>query len=212
MLNNDPNNLDFKFDLIFRYAGWGMKEEAKKIVYTLPSEAYYTQDLTMKYVLEGEEWIQDTRIRIIRFTIMLCDFIRAYVNKVYCEPLQKIEGIKAVMQIESIALPISGNEIDLIQRAYQNISIAGLYCEAGDSENALAHAEKAARDAMCHIEYMYKPDENGNNYYPESTPRNLPWRLWEDHLTKPQFDIIRNDGRFIKCFELLKANSRELKS
>ena len=100
---------------------------------------------------------------------------------------------------------------DSVGSAFGNIGTAKLYCEAGDIENALEHLEKATQDSMHHIDVMDKTCEDGSNYYSWSTPRNLPWVLWEDHLTKPQFDIIRNHERFIKCFELLKANSRELK-
>jgi transcriptional regulator with XRE-family HTH domain len=212
VLNNDPNNLLFKFELIFQYAEWGMKEEAKKIVYTLPSEAYFTQDMTMKYVVEGEELINDLRLRIVRFTIMLSDFIGLYANKADLNTLEKIECRKAVIQIENLPSAVANcTWIDTAARAHRNAGIAELYCEVGDIDNALEYVENATQDAMRHIEHIYKPDEDGNNYFPESTPRNLPWRLWEDHLMKPQFDIVRNDERFVKCFDLLKANSRELK-
>jgi len=58
---------------------------------------------------------------------------------------------------------------------------------------------------------MNQTYENGNNYFPWPTPRNLCWILWEDHLMKPLFDIVRDDERFIKCFETLKASSREIR-
>lgn len=201
-----------KWQLFNQYVKWGMKEEAKKIVYTLPSEAYYTQDLTLGYVLEGEEWLQNQKLRIIRFTIMLCDFINAYATKADLDTLQKIECLKAVMQIKSLTKPIHGDEGGThIENAFQNICIAELYCEAGDIENALNYVEKATQESMYHIDIMDKTNEDGSNYFAWSTPRNLCWILWEDHLMKSQFDIIRSNERFIKCFELLKSNSRELK-
>ncbi|MCL2518256.1 MAG: helix-turn-helix domain-containing protein [Oscillospiraceae bacterium] len=211
IINNNPNNLGIKWELIRQYSIGGMKEEAKKIVYTLPSEAYFTQDLTMKYVLEGEELTNDLKLRIIRFTIILCDLIGMYANTADLDLLQTIECMKAVQQIENLALPIAGEKTDHINNAFNNIHIAKLYCEASEIENALLYVEKAVQDSMYHLEIMYTPDEHGNNSFPWSTPRNLPWILWKDHLMKPQFDIIRNDERFIKCFELLKANSHELK-
>jgi len=199
-----------KWLLIRQYAKWDMKKQAKKIVCSLPSEAYYTQELTLKYVLEGEEWLKDQLQRMIRFTIMLCGFISEYTQKAELDALQKIEYNKAVMQIERLVYPMCNEEIDVINQAFQHIGIAELYCEAGDSENAVKYAELATRDAMQHIEQMYQTTETGNNYYPWPTPRNLCWILWEDHLMKEQFDPVRGDERFIQCFEMLKENSREL--
>ena len=82
--------------------------------------------------------------------------------------------------------------------------------EASDGASALDYVEKATQDAMLHVEQIYETTGSGSNYYPHATPRNLPWVFWEDHLSKPLFDIIRSDERFVKCFEQLKANSREL--
>ena len=199
-----------KYLLIRQYAKWDMKAEAKKIVYSLPEEAYYTQELTMQYVLEGEEWLKDQVWRIERFSIMFCDFIGEYIHKAGLAALKKIEYIKAIMQIESLTNEISGEEENGIGNAFYHVDIAQLYCEAGDAENALAYVEKATQDSMDHIDQMDQTTETGNNFYPWPTPRNLPWILWEDHLAKAKFDLIRGDERFVKCFDLLRENSREL--
>jgi len=118
------------------------------------------------------------------------------------------------MQIHNLVSSIIYGESSLvnhIDRAFHNICIAELYCEAGDGENAINYVEKATQDAMHHIDVMDQTDENGNNYFPWPTQRNLCWILWEDYLMKPQFDIIRKDERFIKCFDLIKSHSKELK-
>jgi len=206
-----------EYQLIRQYAKWDMKEQAKKIVYSLPKDAYYTQELTMKYVLEGEEWLKDQVWRIERFSIMFCDFIGEYIHKAEhhkgkLDIQKKIKWSKAIMQIEALTIDISGEEECGIGNAFHHVCIAEMYCEAGDAENALASVELATRDSMDHIEQMDKVTETGNNYYPWPTPRNLPWILWEDHLMKPEFDLIRSDERFVKCFDLLKENSRELMS
>ena len=208
--------LGHKFLLIRQYAGWDMKEEAKKIVYSLPSEAYFTQDYTLKYVLEGEEWLGNQKLRIIRFWVILHDFISEYTSKTDFNALQKIKSANAKKQIGNLIDGIIYDENeresqkDHLGEAFYNIRIAELYCEAGDTANALEYVEKATRESVYHIESMDKTNADGSNYFAWETPRNLPWILWEDNLMKPQFDIIRNDERFIKCFELLKANSREL--
>jgi hypothetical protein len=107
---------------------------------------------------------------------------------------------------------ITGEKIEPIGYALEQADLAGLYCQAGDIENALDNVEKAAQASMSHIEQMNKPNEtDGSNYYPWATRRNLPWIIWEDYLTRPQFDIVRDNKRFIKCLDELKANSRELK-
>ena len=202
----------FAFSFIMQLSRWGMKEETKNLVYKLPAEAYDTQDLTMKFVLEGEELINDYKLRIVRFAIMLSDFISGYSNEADLDIMQKIECRKAVMLVESLPSTIVDSTwVDTVARTFQNIGIAELYCEAGDIENALNYVENAVQDSMHHIEQAHKTEEDGSNYLPRTTPRNLCWILWEDNLTKPQFDVIRNEERFTKCFELLKSNSRELK-
>jgi len=211
IINNNPNDWGIKYQLIEQYAKWGMKEEAKKILITMPAEIWDTQEPWWGLVLDGEEWQKNQRHRIIRATMLLTYFINAYGSEGDLDILQKIECRKAEMQIEGLAIALSGDDVDTVHRAFMNIGISGLYCEAGDIENALNYLENATQDSMDHIEQMHKTNDDGSNYYAWSTPRNLPWILWEDHLMKPQFDIIRNHERFIKCFELLKANSHELK-
>ena len=211
IINNNPADWGIKVQLIRQYTQWNMKEKAKKILNTLPAEAWDTQEPWTGLLLDGEEWQKDTQLRIIRFTILLCYFIGNYSNRADLDILQKIECRKAIMQIESLTSPMSGNNIDSVDSAFSNISIAGLYCEANDKENALDYVEKATRDSMNHIEQMDKTNNDGSNYMAWSTPRNLPWILWEDNLIKPWFDFIRTEERFIKCLDLLKANSRELK-
>ncbi|MDR2686976.1 MAG: helix-turn-helix domain-containing protein [Oscillospiraceae bacterium] len=198
-----------KFLLIRQYAKWGMKDQAKKIVDSMPTEAYYTQDLTLKYVLEGEEWLRNQENSMVRFTIILMGIIDDYGQRADLDALRKIEYTKAAMQIESLVYPLCGEEPDRINRAFLHIRIAALYCEAGKAEEALTHVEKATQDAMHHVSQMYQTTEEGNNYYPWDTKRNLCWILWEDHLTKADFDLICGDERFAKCFDLLKENSRE---
>jgi len=201
-----------KFQLIRQYTAWNMTVEAEKIVLSLPAEAYFTQDLTMQYVLEGDRLRDDLKLRIIRFTIMLCDFIKAYAYKTDMTPAQKAECIITAMQIENLTSPISGVDIDYVDSAFQNTNIAALYCEAGDTQNALSHIEKATDNAMKHKDYMYKTNDDGSNYLPWATPRNLCWILWEDKLTDSMFDFIRDDKRFISCLEQLKTNSHEVKN
>ena len=210
-----------KIDLIQLYVKWGMKEEAKKILNTMPGEIWDAKEVWYGCILEGEKWRKHQQVTMIRITVLLSHFIGEYKNKAGLEPLQKIECIKILRQIGNIMAPITSDVVssfhddveapDYVDSAFGNISLAGLYCEVGDIENALDCVEKGTRDSMHHIDVMDKTNADGSNYMAWSTPRNLPWLLWEDHLMKPQFDIIKNHERFIKCFELLKSNSRKLK-
>ena len=199
-----------KWQLIRQYAKWDMKEQAKKIVFSLPEEIFYNQDVTLKYVLEGEEWLRHHENTMVRLTIIMAGIIDEYGQRAELDALGKIEYTKAAMQIESLVYPLCGEEIDLINRAFLHMRIAALYCEAGRAEEALTHVEQAAQDAMHHVGQMYQTTAEGNNYYPWETKRNLCWILWEDHLTKAEFDLIRGDERFAACVGLLKGNSREL--
>ena len=198
-----------KFQLFRQYVKWGMKEEAKKILKTLPSEVWYTQDVNAGAVLEGEEWLRNQRLRIVRFSILLCDFIGAYAHKADLDILQKIEWFKTVIQIEDFISPLT-DSVDHVNRAFQNIHIAELYSEIDDLDNTLRYIENATQESLYHTHMMDQTDKQGNNYFPWPTSRNLCWILWEDHLMKFQFDKIRGNERFIECLELLKSNSREL--
>jgi hypothetical protein len=179
-------------------------------VYSLPEEIFYNQDVTLKYVLEGEEWLRHHENTMVRLTIILMGIVDEYGRRADLDALRKIEYTKAAMQIESLVYPLCGEEIDRINRAFLHVRIAALYCEAGKAEEALAHVEKATRDAMHHVDQMYQTTAEGNNYSPWETKRNLCWILSEEHLLKTEFDLIRGEERFIKCFDLLKENSREL--
>jgi len=200
-----------KIQLIQLYVKWGMKEEARKILDTMPGEIWDAKEVWYGCILEGEEWKKNQEVTMMRIMVLLSHFIGEYSPKSGWSPLQKIECQKSVKKICSLIGYDDDEAEDSVGSALGNIGTAGLYCEAGDIENALDYVEKATHDSMYHIDQMDKTGADGSNYYAWSTPRNLPWILWEDHLMKPQFDIIRNDERFIKCFELLKSNSKELK-
>ena len=200
-----------KYILFKQYVAWGMKEEARKILHTMTSEIWQTQDVLEGDLLEGEEWRQNRLLQIIRAKNLLCEFIGDYRHKADLEPIREIEAVKTEMQIDCLINSLTGEKSDHVHSSYQNIRIAELYCKANDADSALTYVERATDDSMHHVEIMHQPDENGNNYFPWATPRNLCWILWEDHLIYPHFDIIRSSERFVKCFELLKSNSRELK-
>jgi len=211
LINNNPNNWGIKYQLVERYAEWGMKDNAKRILDTMPAEIWDSQEPWAGLLLEGEEWLKNQKSRILRARYYLEWLIGVYIDKADLDALKKIEHRKAKLQIESLIDEMVGHSVEHIELAFININFAQSYCEAGDIENALAHLEKGTQDAMHHIDVMDKTnDDDGGNYMAWSTRRNLPWILWQDHLTKPQFDIIRNDERFVKCFEWLKANSKEL--
>ena len=211
-LTDYKQSLGHRVQLIEQYAKWGMKEQAKKLLDTLPNEIWDAREPWIGHILEGEEWLKNQKHRIIRARYYLEYLIGGYLNKTDLDVLQKIQFRKAKVQIESLVDEITENPINHLEIAFENIILAALYCEAGDIMNALDSVEKAAQDSLHHVEQMDKTNEDdGGNYMAWETPRNLPWILWEDHLSKRQFDIIRSDERFIKCFELLKSNSRELK-
>ena len=117
----------------------------------------------------------------------------------------QIEGL-----INTIAYDNVEDSVNHLELALQEIVIAELYSELKDTENTLEYVNKATQNSMFHIDQMDKTGADGGNYMAWSTPRNLPWLLWEDYLMKPQFDFVRNDARFMKCFDLLKGKSKTL--
>jgi len=214
-LTDYKSSLGHRVQLIQQYARWGMKEEAKQLLDTLPTEIWDTKEPWVGLVLEGKEWHKNQQSRIIRTRYLLEYLIGEFLFKADLDTVQKIEYRKAKLQIESlidmIAYDHVEDSINHLELAFENIAIAELCCEITDSENALECVEKATQYSLYHVEMMDKTNEDGSNYMAWSTPRNLPWILWEDHLLKSQFDFVRNDERFKSCFEILKANSRELK-
>jgi len=211
IINMNSHNWGIKYQLVRQYAEWGMKAEAKEILVTLPAEIWDSQEPWWGLVLEGEEWLKNQQHRIIRAKYYLEYLIGDYINSADLGILQRLEDKKAKMQIEMLIDTISGEKIEPISRVFEHIGVAELYCEAGDAENALGCVEKATQDSMNHIAQMNKTNDiDGGNYMAWSTPRNLPWILWEDFLTKPSFDLLRGEKRFVKCVDLLKASSAPL--
>ena len=211
VISSDPNNWGIKYQLVQRYAGWGMKDEAKRILDTMPSEIWDSQEPYIGLLLEGKEWEKNQKLRILRARYYLEHLIGVYISKADLDAPKKLDHRKAKLQIENLIDGIIGYSVNHLENAFANIHIAQSYCEVGDAENALILLERSTQDSLYHIDVMDETNADGSNYMAWSTTRNLPWILWEDYLNKPQFDIIRNEKRFIDCLKLLKDNSRELK-
>ena len=210
-LSDYKSSLGHRVQLIRQYVKWGMKDEAKRLLETLPSEIWDTQEPWSDLLIDGDKWLENQQRRIIRAKYFLEYLIRRYIDRADLDILQKIEHRRAKMQIEMLVDTITGEKIEPIGRVFEHIGIAELYSEIGDTENAVSYVEKATQDSLYHIEQMDKTNEDdGGNYMAWSTPRNLPWILWEDYLSKTQFDAIRNNERFNECFELLKSKSKDL--
>jgi len=211
-LSDYKSSLSHRCQLIRQYAKWGMKTEARQLLDTLPDEIWHSKEPWLGLVLEGEAWEENQRSRMVRAKYLLQYLVDGYIEKAGIDVAQKLACRHAKMQIEQLIDTITGQETEPIEYAFEHIGLAALYAQAGDAENTLNYIEKATQDAMHHTEQMDTTNEDdGGNYMAWETPRNLPWILWEDHLMKPQFDSVRDSERFIKCFELLKSNSRELK-
>ena len=216
--------LDYKSSLLHRtqllqfYAKHGMKEEAKQLINTLPEEIWYAKEPYIGLVLDGDEWVHNQKNRIIRAMYLLDYLIGGYAlqsddHKSNIPVQKKIQCLKAQLEIANIVKSIVDDD-DVgthLEVSLGNIAIAELYAKLNDIENALKHIDTAVQNSMYHINHMDKTnDDDGGNYMPWATPRNLPWLLWEDHLTKTVFDFVRSDKRFVKLIEQLKANSQEL--
>lgn len=221
------SSLPNRVQLIQNYIRWGMKEEAKKLINTLPTSMRYTKLPYLDLVLESrEEWDQaEIQINAISETgnvsfmyeamQLLLLSIDQFLEKNDLSAMQKIEKYKTKQQIRLLLSTIlwgtENNEGNEVQIANDNREIASLYCEIGDKENALDYIEKAVQSTIKHDEHMAAQEDI---YIIGATTRNLAWILWEDRLAKPCFDYIRNEERFKSCIETLKSNScdsRELK-
>ena len=209
------SSLDHRVQLIRQYAKWGMKDEAKELLDTLPGDMWSSKEPWIGLVLDGEKWRKNQQNRIIRARYFLEYLVDGYIAKADLDVHQRIKFSIAKMEIERLIDQMGYDNpeeaVVHLEIAFDYIGIAELYCVAGDGENAVEYIEKATQESLYHTEEMDKPNADGSNYIAWSTPRNLCWILWEDNLMKPIYDIVRNDEKFIKCFEILKANSRELK-
>jgi hypothetical protein len=52
-MNLDPNNWGIKGQLAMQYGKWGMKEEAKKILDTMPGEIWDSKEVWQGFILEA---------------------------------------------------------------------------------------------------------------------------------------------------------------
>jgi transcriptional regulator with XRE-family HTH domain len=213
--------LDYKSSLLHRtqliqfYVKYRMTEEAKQLLNTLPEEIWYAKEPYTGLVLEGEEWVHNQKNRIIRAMYLLDYLIEGYARqgKGSIPTQKKIQCMEAQLTIAGIikSLVDDGDVGTHLEQALSHITIAELYAELTDKENTLKHIETATQHSMYHTDHMDKTNEDdGGNYMPWATPRNLPWLLWEDHLMKTVFDFVREDGRFVGCFGQLKVAGKEL--
>jgi len=206
-------SLPYRVQLIYYYKKWNMKNEARKLWETLPSEIYHTQDPLSGYVIEDKNWDKDQKKRIIKATEHLSELISGYLEKAELDILQKIELKKSNVEIrnlEDMMLNyINNKNFHLNERIDENIDIAELYCELGEVENAVDYVEKVTHDTILSAQkFKFKGKLEENDIYKRSKTRNICWIFWEDVFGKTKFDIIRNNERFIECIELLKINSK----
>jgi hypothetical protein len=202
--------LHAKYELVRLLSGWGQKDEAKQIILSMPDEIWYTQDACTRYALDGEAWSKNQYWQIIRSKNLLCEYLGEYsCDETVCI-FERIKRFIARMQIQSVISELCG-DIEHIVNALDNVYLAELYCIANEAEKAMVCIETATSEATYHIDAMDQPAENGDNYYPWPTNRNLCWILWEDHLSKPVFQPLADKERFISCIKVLKENSKNVK-
>jgi len=216
------NSVDYKTSLHARtlliklYSGWGMREEAKKLINTLPENMYQTQESWLDFVTEGKEKEENQKRCIHMAKEILIRSIKRFSDDSDLSVMQKIEYYEASTQIRNLTAKIISDDtknrgliypLEQLKSTFENIELAELYCETEDSGTTLDCVEKAMNNSLNFIEFMSNPNEFDHDWH---TTRNLPWVLWEDHLIKPCFDFVRNNERFKTYLETLKLNSHEL--
>ncbi|MDR0898340.1 MAG: helix-turn-helix domain-containing protein [Oscillospiraceae bacterium] len=202
--------LHAKYELIRLLSGWGQKDEAKQIVLTMPDAIWFTQDACWRYALEGEAWSKNQYWQIIRSKNLLCEYLGEYACEESADISHRIKRFIAQMQVQAVISELC-SDVEHIVNALDNVYLAELYCIANDTEKAVVCIETATAEAMYHIDAMDKPADNGDNYYPWPTNRNLCWILWEDHLSKPAFTPLAGNERFVACIKKLKEKSKNIK-
>jgi len=212
-LTDYKTSLPHRVQLIRHYARLNQQQQAQELLDTLPAEIWDSQEPWRGLVLEGAVWLENQRHSIFRASMLLDYLIGGYAHNADISPAEKIECIKAQMQIADIVGGITRHEPqpNHLELALANINIAQQYAEMGDMKSTLSHIESATESALYHIDQMDETGEDGSNYLPWPTTRNLPWILQEDYLARPQFDSVRGEAKFAKCLETLVANSRELR-
>lgn len=210
-LVNYQSSLTIRSTLVRNYVRWDMKEEAKRMLDTLPSTMWNAQLPYLNLVKEEDDpHSANFVMEIISMTYMAID---QFLDHMEFSTTQKIEKRKIKLQILRLFNSLAGIEdvqdMDRAAFAYENINIAGLCCEIENKESALDHVEEAVQHAKHNDEFW--ENQEGMYAMPGPTTRNLSWILWEDELSKPCFDLLRNEERFKICIETLKSNSREKK-
>jgi len=209
------SSLHHRVQLIRNYAKWDMKEEAKQLLDTLPAGIWEAREVWLGLILEGEAWVKHTKHSIVRAMYVIESYARDFEQKANLSPQKAIEFRKSFMEIVrliNVGL-LDDTSVNHLEVAFDYIIIAELYGTLGDKDNVLCHIELATEHSLMHPtdQMDITNEDDGGNYMPWTTRRNLPWILWEDNLSKPQFDFVRQDERFVKCFEQLKMHSKELR-
>ena len=198
-----------KYTLFKQYVHWGMTDDAQRLLDTMTAEVWQTQDVLQGDLLSGQAWLDNQRLRIIRFKNLLCEFLFHYAYHDTTTTLQ-LESLAATRTIEDTINTLLQEPPDIPHNAHTDLHLAQLHCQLGDHAQALALISKATVAAITHTGIIYQPDADGNNYMPQTTSRNLPHALWEDHLMLPVFDPIKTHPQFVENLKTLQEYSREV--
>lgn len=207
------DSLYYRVELIRLYAEEGMKNEAKKLLDTLPN-SYHNVSLTHSgLILEGEEWLKNQKSSIFQAMLQLEDLLIGYPHLYTQDTDVILKFRKTQVQVRELLGEIiydnPAENINHFEFALTNAFLAEQYCNMGDMENAILHIEKATEDSLHHIDCMDNGDDYGRKMIPDSGQKNLPGIVRET-LGRAQFDNLRKDARFVKCIEILESNTKEL--
>ena len=222
---NSYLTMQVKQMLLMNYLDWDMKDKAIETLQTLPPlNDWCSREENATFVASGDEWAQNQQTLILRYTQLLCKAINNYAYRYEIafsqksDPLKIIECEKTCIRILREIYEDEGDFIFNASACIAYANIASLYCEVGDAENALNYSEKATNAAVYRCTNKWEGYKSTllvgrrfeHEYQKNETSRNECWVVWEDIFSRPQFDIIRNNERFVNCLELLKSNSNEL--
>ena len=206
---DDEIRIEAKSRLGFHYCEIGEREKGRKILETLPSDAF-CRERNICHALNGEELLQHICHQTAQFTYDLIWNIWHYAKRASCPAREQLAFMNTMEQI--VRLIYDDGDLGcwyyLLPRLYL-IGKAPLLIELGDYAMAIGLVETSADyleqyEKLPDISYYQSPllkQAVHKKYIDTADSRSQAQILYEDHLTESSYDAIREAERFKKAVQ-----------
>lgn len=200
--HDDALRMEAKRLLFRHYCDTGRKTHALSIVTTLPEENA-SKEVNIYWALEGEERSQYLKERIDTFTTNLAWAIWAQATHSGTTE-EKIKFLETLQKIEALIYENGDYGHTFYSQVRISTTLAELYLQLGQIEQGITAVNKAIQSAityvslpqtMSHTSPLIKGLPFDKHALDTSNSCNLCQELYEDYLSKPCFDCIRETSK-----------------